>query len=200
MRIHTPFPNRVLILTSLSDGLNGFPNQTRSQHSGTHTETQHQEYQGQRPYNTEQFSNKRQRPDDRRFNQPNNFGPQSNHRTKPHPSNGQGPKHKKYMGPKRGAYEHGENGVTEPSTSADSGNGIHATSGLADYEGPKAQGQPTRDNRRWSKHEESPGSPADEPRRQEDDVTPKLKRRHPKVAEAYRYDTPIAACICPSVS
>ncbi|PGH01848.1 hypothetical protein AJ79_07783 [Helicocarpus griseus UAMH5409] len=41
-------------------------------------------------------------------------------------------------------------------------------------------------SRKRSRRDQSPARP-DEPRRQEDDVTPKFKRRQPNVAEAYRY-------------
>lgn len=71
--------------------------------------------------------------------------------------------------------------------SSHNGHGRHGSNGHATSP-PISRTERSNPRKREFDHRESSEEPEKERRRQADDVTPKLKRRQPKVAEAYRYE------------
>lgn len=111
---------------------------------------------------------------------------------KPHAANGEGSKYKPRNGscipknlPSKPSFNDNEQASIKRENPDE--RGIHLAK-VHDHKPRRFQGQSDRDRRSHFKREDSPASVDDEPRRQEDDVTPRFKRRQPRVAEAYRYD------------
>ena len=109
-----------------------------------------------------------------------------------HAANGQGPKYKprnsagipKDLPPKPSFDNNDQVNIKREDPDE---HGIHLPK-VHEHKPRRFQGQSDRERRSHFKREDSPASVDDEPRRQEDDVTPRFKRRQPRVAEAYRYD------------
>ena len=138
------------------------------------------------------LSNNNKRSFDHNYHRVGSVPMASQRYSKPQAANGQGPSYKPRNGscvpkdlPPKPSFNENEQASIKRENPDE--RGIQCAK-IPEHKPRRFQGQSDRDRRSHFKRGDSPASVDDEPRRQEDDVTPRFKRRQPRVAEAYRYD------------
>ncbi|KAL1954366.1 hypothetical protein VTO42DRAFT_1232 [Malbranchea cinnamomea] len=156
------------------------------------SEPPHMDRPGQKHLGVNGFPEKRRRPFDRRFKQSGTSGPSDDRHTKSHSSNGytSKPQVRKGSGTTKDSphkFNVGSHNQREDKKNSAQSTDSHLNRGVSvhDHKARKHQSQTEREARKYFQREDYPYSSDSEPRRQEDDVTPRFKRRQPQVAEAY---------------
>lgn len=146
----------------------------------------HMDRSDQPQYDPNGFPSNHEPSFDPHFNQMTKFGPSYQRHAKSQAFNGQGPKYK----PRNGFVAAK---VSLPDSAFEGHDKVNIKRETPEDQAihwpRRSEDQTDRDRRNHPKKEMSPASSNGEPRRQEDNVTPRFKRRQPRVAEAYRYDT-----------